>query len=313
MVCLLLTLPAVLNSPMSWVRRSSAGGIRPKDRLKARRRVLLTVALLSAGTFFGGKLGLQLILHSQVAGKTGTPGQREVLFQLLRPVPLTNCQLERFGETYDGGYLLCSNLLTDVQAGYSYGISGYDKWGCDVSAARRVPVHQYDCFNTNRPVCATGNTIFHEECVGGSAAREDGRLFDTIQAHVAKNGDSGKHIVLKIDVEGAEWDAFLAAPDELLRQIDQIAVEFHGVDDQKSVAAARRLKQFFEVANIHYNNFTCFDGMKPFRSWAYEVLFVNKRLAVVDAAARTAGVHPLAAPNIPFFSDCQPTDNPLQQ
>jgi hypothetical protein len=300
----------VLHSLISLVRRVGAGPIRLQVRRKTKRWV---VALVLVATALGGRLGLQLILYSQVSGKTGTPEERETLFQLLRPVPLANCQLERFGETYDGGYLLCSNLLKDVQAGYSYGISGYDKWGCDVSTTRGVPVHQYDCFNLKRPVCAGGTTIFHEECVGEAAAREDGRPFDTMQSHVARNGDSGKHIVLKIDVEGAEWGAFLAASDELLSHIDQIAVEFHGIDDRKSVAAVRRLKQFFEVANIHYNNFTCFGGMKPFASWAYEVLFVNKRLAVVDAAVKTAGVHPLAAPNIPFFLDCQPADNPLQQ
>jgi hypothetical protein len=276
-------------------------------------RKLLIVLLLLAGTAVGGRWGLQQILYSQVSGKTGTPEERETLFQLLHPVPLANCQLARFGEKYDGGYLLCSNLLKDVQAGYSYGISGYDKWGCDVSTKRGVPVHQYDCFNLKRPVCAAGKTIFHEECVGDSAVKTDGRLFDTMQSQVARNGDTGKHLVLKIDVEGAEWGAFLTAPDDLLRQIDQIAVEFHGIDSQKSLAAVGRLKQFFEVANIHYNNFTCFDGMKPLRAWAYEVLFVNKRLAVVDAAVKTVGVHPLVAPNIPVFSDCQPADNPLQQ
>ena len=37
----------------------------------------------------------------------------------MQPVPLANCTLERFGEKHDGGYLLCSNLLKDVSAGYS--------------------------------------------------------------------------------------------------------------------------------------------------------------------------------------------------
>jgi hypothetical protein len=65
------------------------------------------------------------------------------------------------------------------------------------------------------------------------------------------------------------WGTFLMAPDEFLSRIDQIAVEFHGIDDQKSVAAVRRLKQFFEVAHTHFNNATCFGGMKPFPSWTY--------------------------------------------
>jgi hypothetical protein len=39
-------------------------------------------------------------------------------------------------------------------------------WGCDVSRGLSVPVHQYDCFNLQRPTCASGQTVFHEECVG---------------------------------------------------------------------------------------------------------------------------------------------------
>jgi hypothetical protein len=286
--------------------RARASVIASVGAQAARRRpVLLTVALILVGVILGGKVGLQLNLYSQVSGTTGTPQQRDALFELLRPVALSNCQLERFGEAHDGGYLLCANLLKEVGAGYSYGIAGYDQWGCDISTKRKVPVHQYDCFDTTRPACAGGKTVFHDECVGDMARTEGGRFFDTMQSQVAKNGDSAKRIVLKIDVEGAEWGAFLSAPDELLSRIDQIAVEFHGIDDQKSVAAVQRLKQFFEVAHIHFNNATCFDGMKPFPAWAYEVLFVSKRLAVVDRSAKASGVHPLAAPNIPFFSDCQ--------
>ena len=269
-------------------------------------RVLSTAAIVLIGAFVGGKIGLQLVLHSQVSGTLGSPAQRETLFDLLRPVALTNCELERFGEPHDGGYLLCRNLLTQVEAGYSYGIAGYDQWGCDVSTRRGVPVHQYDCFDVTRPSCPTGRTIFHEQCVADRTKTEDGRVFDTIQSHLAQNGHSSRRIVLKIDVEGAEWDAFLSAPDALLQQIDQMAVEFHGVNDEKSVAAVRKLRQFFEVANVHYNNATCLDGMKPFPAWAYEVLFVNKRLAAVDPAGKAPAPHPHDSPNISFFSDCQP-------
>ena len=60
---------------------------------------------------------------------------------MLRPVALSNCRLERFGEAHDGGYLMCGNLLENVQAGYSYGIDGYDQWGCDISTKRNVTVH----------------------------------------------------------------------------------------------------------------------------------------------------------------------------
>ena len=270
-----------------------------------RRRKLVTTVLIVCGLVIGVNVGVQLTLYSSVSGTTGTPQSRAALFALLQPVALSNCQLERFGEAHDGGYLMCGNLLEGVQAGYSYGIAGYDQWGCDVSTKRQVPVHEYDCFDTTQPVCPSGRTSFHAECVADTRKTEDGRPFDTIANQLAKNGDSSKRIAMKIDVEGAEWDAFFAASDETLQQIDQLAVEFHGIHEGKSVAAVQRLKKFFEVAHVHYNNASCIGGMEPFPSWAYEVLFVNKRLATVDPAGKPAGLHPLDARNIPVFRDCQ--------
>ena len=241
--------------------------------------------------------------------------RRYVLFELLRPVALTNCRLERFGEPHDGGYLMCTDLLKEVEAGYSYGISGYDQWGCDISSRFGVLLHQYDCYDTRQPACPAGKTTFHAECVGGSGEVADGRLFNTIRNHLTKNADRSKHIVLKMDVEGAEWDSLLSAPDPLLLQIDQMAVEFHWLRDKRSrwiltetyLDVVRRLKQFFHIVHVHFNNFSCTEGLEPFPSWAYEVLFVNKRLAVVDASRGAGGLHPLDAPNAPSIADCQPS------
>ena len=68
--------------------------------------------------------------------------RRQMLFAEIQPVRLANCELERFGEKADGGYLLCGNLLGEAGSAYSYGISGYDGWGCDVSTRLDVRVHQ---------------------------------------------------------------------------------------------------------------------------------------------------------------------------
>jgi hypothetical protein len=46
--------------------------------------------------------------------------------------------------------------------------------------------------------------------------------------------------------------------------------------------------------------------MEPFPAWAYEVLFVNKRLASVDPSRRAGGLHPLDARNFALMADCQP-------
>jgi len=229
---------------------------------------------------------------------------RKALFTEIQPVHLTNCELRRFGEPHDGGYPLCENLLGRVKSGYSYGISGYDGWGCEVSRRLRVRVHQYDCFNLTEPSCPGGQTTFHGECIGTSKETQDGRPFDTLANQFARNGDVSTPIVMKIDVEGAEWDSFLSAPDNALSQIDQLDVEFHEVDDPKYVETIRRLKQFFYVAHVHYNNYSCDPSLAPFPAWAFEVLFVSKRIAMSDGVPAPAAAN-VDAPNKPSADDCQ--------
>jgi hypothetical protein len=93
-----------------------------------------------------------------------------------------------------------------------------------------------------------------------------------------------------------------------------MAVEFHWLEDEKFrwvqedkyLRVVRRLRQFFEVAHIHFNNASCIGDLEPFPTWAYEVLFVSKRLAVVDPSRKAGGLHPLDAPNNPSLADCQP-------
>lgn len=231
---------------------------------------------------------------------------RKVLFEELQPVRLANCQLERLGEKHDGGYLMCGNLLGSVQAGYSYGINGYDQWGCDTSRRLGVRVHQYDCFNLAEPACSGGKTIFHAECIADSRFTDnDNRLFDTFENQFARNGDGDRHVVVKIDVEGAEWEVFLRTPEAVLARIDQLAVEFHGVDERRFIRAVRILKRLFWVAHLHINNFSCRRGVGPFPGDTYEVLFVSKRLGRRAWWGKATRPHSLDAPNDPIRRDCQ--------
>ena len=230
---------------------------------------------------------------------------RQTLFQELQPVTLDHCELKRFGETHDGGYLLCGNLLAEVRSAYSYGISGYDGWGCEVSRQLEVPVHQYDCFDTRRTSCDGGNQIFHEACIADRTFTDEGRAFDTLQRQIAGNGDAGKRVVVKMDVEGAEWDSLIGTPAEVLSQIDQLAIELHGVEDARFVVGVQRLKEYFHVVNLHFNNYSCADGLAPFPATAYEVLFVNKRFGPASNASAPARPHALDTPNASAMPDCQ--------
>ena len=230
---------------------------------------------------------------------------RESLYAAFTPARLTNCTLQRFGNANDGGYVMCANLMSAAESGYSYGIAGEDAWGCDVAAQTGIPIHQYDCFDTRPPACPGGVMMFHAECVGPEPATIEDRSFDSMVNQIAANGDSGKRLIVKMDVEGSEWRSLAAAPDQVLEAIDQLAVEFHRVDQPHFVETAVRLNKFFVAANLHQNNFECRPGYDPFPGPVFEVLFVNKRIAVADLAVPATFPSPLDAPNAPGRPDCQ--------
>jgi hypothetical protein len=271
----------------------------------ARRRVVRGVALLSMAA-----------LVAVAAGYWRARQVREALYAAFSPVPITNCELRRFGAANDGGYLLCGNLLTNAAAAYSYGINGDDAWGCAVAAARKIPLHQYDCFNTQEPPCDGGVAPrFHPECIGPERETIDGRPFDSFASHLERNGHVGQRLIVKMDVEGSEWRSLATAPKHVLHAIDQLAIEFHGVEDAAFLETAARLNEFFYVAHIHYNNYECGAGFEPFASRVFEALLVNKRIAVANPWVSARGPSPLDAPNNPNMADCQdaPDRTELQQ
>ena len=143
--------------------------------------------------------------------------------------------------------------------------------------------------------------------MGASRATIDGRQFDSLEHQIQANGDAGKRLVVKIDVEGAEWDTFMQTPANVLAQIDQMAVEFHDVGEERFVLAVTKLKESFYVAHLHHNNFSCEDTIAPFPARAYEVLFVNKRIGVSDGSPALPGPYPFDSPNDPRAKDCQTT------
>lgn len=231
---------------------------------------------------------------------------RLALLEELRPVTLTNCTPKRFGSAHDGGYVMCENLIDGVQVAYSYGIGGNDDWGCQVSSQFKVPVHQYDCFNPPAIACDAGRLVPHAECVGPRSETVDARVFDSIPNQLTQNGDAAKRLIVKMDVEGAEWEAILATPDELLARIDQLPIELHGTNAPRFLEAVQKLKRHFYVVHLHFNNWACTSDLPPFPARAYQVLFVNKRLGVVGPPAPdSVAARAFDAPDNPAGPDCQ--------
>jgi len=265
----------------------------------ARRRSLLYAAVAIAVTgLIAGAV--------RYAREAAARDVRAALYAELRPVTLRNCTLKRYGGPADGGYLLCGNLIQGVQAAYSYGIDKEDEWGCQLSREFQVTIRQYDCFTAHRPACAGGRHEFHDECIGPGTQTIDARRYDSLANQIARNGDAGRRLIVKMDVEGAEWDSLMATPEHVLAAIDQLPMELHGTSQRRFLDVVLKLKRQFHLVNLHYNNHACSRRVYPLAAWAYQVLWVNKRLSELDPAAPfPAPMSPLNAPDKPEWPDCQ--------
>jgi hypothetical protein len=230
---------------------------------------------------------------------------RQQLLMELRPIALKNCMFRRFGSPNDGGYLMCENLLGNVKSAYSYGIGPADDWGCDVSQSYGLTVHQYDCFSPPLAGCPNRRSIFHNECVGPSRTMIGSRFFDTLESHIVRNGDAGKALVVKMDIEGAELASLMATSAAVLERFDQLAMEIHGTD-RWFLQMVRKLKRTFYLVHLHYNNQACtILRSSPLPASAYQVLFVNKRIGIPDPTRTPTLPNPLDAPDYALGHDCQ--------
>jgi hypothetical protein len=91
-------------------------------------------------------------------------------------------------------------------------------------------------------------------------------------------------VLLKIDIEGSEWEVFDATPVEAFKKFDQIVCEFHYfgaiIEDSWYERAQRVLKKLdsvFGVVHVHANNHGpwIFPANVPFPH-VLEVTFANR-------------------------------------
>jgi hypothetical protein len=229
------------------------------------------------------------------------------LLRMLRPCARCT-SYKRFGSTHDGGYVMCADSLQSVRAGYSFGIDGDDAWGAEVSETLGVPVFEFDCWHTRRPACKGSNCklLFRKECLSHfqdhetdrsreSKIHKSGKIARSLREHILRNPSQGGELLsipsgsgeflLKMDVEGVEWDALHYVQSDVLQLMSQIVVEFHLLDHVACHAyfgsvVKKILDAGFAVAHIHGNNFgsmdVLYDGQYMIPN-VLEVTFVHRR------------------------------------
>ena len=119
----------------------------------------------------------------------------------------------------------------------------------------------YDVFMYDHTIDALPeeNPRFHWSKLGISdGVTQDDRL-KTLDELIKANHHEDKHsMILKMDVEGAEWGFFEMVSTETLSRFTQILIEFHGINDpylQDRVAAAlRKINKTHKAVHINGQN-----------------------------------------------------------
>jgi len=199
-----------------------------------------------------------------------------------------SCQkFERIGESYDGGYVMCTDGLDHGLIGaYSYGINGVDGWGMSIASRYHIPLYEYDCTNLNQPKVCNGCTVhFHGECILNHLGQQR-YDYKTLTQQLQDSGNAEaaeRSLLLKIDVEAAEWNVFAEEPVENMRKFREIVVEYHWLGQSEKhdlyLKAVKKIEQAgFAVTHLHGNNYG--GGLQYFGNYqipnVLEVTYIQK-------------------------------------
>ena len=203
----------------------------------------------------------------------------------LKPVNVRN--KIRLGNNYDGGYIVYGKGLSDIDMLLTYGVGWDVQFEADLNTRCGTNVLMFDPTMFGKTMLdlkklaamlkslrmyAAGKYIFsiwqfwkikrHLEKKGvvfnnEGLAKVNRPKYSTFAGHLERFGLKNKRLMLKIDIEGDEYDVL---DDEFMHNlncVDQLIIEFHSLDRRIDELhyIIRKLKKDFNLIHIHGNNF----------------------------------------------------------
>ena len=157
----------------------------------------------------------------------GSKGYYHEIHKLLHISKHEGHKLVRIGNQYDGGYIMLDDLSGGIA--YSFGIFNDASWDKDM-ASRGYDVFMYDHTIEKLPEYNPRFHFFRQGIADG--VTQDDRL-KTLEELIAQNHHEDKqNMILKMDVEGAEWGFFEHIDEKILSQFSQIVFEIHGLNGE---------------------------------------------------------------------------------
>ena len=134
--------------------------------------------------------------------------------------------LIRVGNNNDGGYVMLDSFESKNRIAYSFGIAEDVSWDLDM-ARRGYDIYMYDPTISDIPI---HNDRFHFFRKGIAGFGEYSEEYQSLERFISDNRHEGIHgMILKMDVEGAEYGFLKDVKEETLLQFDQMIFEFHNL------------------------------------------------------------------------------------
>lgn len=186
-----------------------------------------------------------------------SPIELRLILSLLTPMAAVGCGKVRLGDDWDGGYVLLDQLASD---GVCLSLGVGDNVSFDlVLAELGYDVLQFD-HTVDGPPLSHERFRFNRIGISDRTPSSDGffSIADILTIHGLRQRDD---LILKMDIEGAEWGAIPLASPEDLDHFSQICIEFHDLGQlthpafaEMAAAVFRHLRQTHLAVHVHGNN-----------------------------------------------------------
>ena len=158
------------------------------------------------------------------------PDIQQCIYYLIAPKKVIGKELILLGKKRDGCYVLL-NDFTNIKIAYSFGIGKKIQFE-QYLADKGIDVYMYDHTINSLPY---NHTKFHWKKVGISGKNKRNNLLKSLEELIKENGHSSEeNMILKIDVEHAEWESLSNITDKILSQFKYIVLELHFYDEKES-------------------------------------------------------------------------------
>ena len=217
-------------------------------------------------------------LYDVKADIEGSYDYYKALKSVLKIYKMTDYSLIRLGsQDCDGGYIMADSFAEHGIA-YSFGISNDVSWDSAIADCG-YKIFMYDNTIDKLPY-EREEFLFFKEGISGMDKIDE--PLKTLSYYIDKNGHSHeKNMILKMDVEGAEWSFLETVDYDILNQFNQIIIEFHGFiqseNSDKKIKALEKLNKTHNLIHLHGNNtsYTVKIGNTVFPN-VMEATYVNK-------------------------------------